>query len=205
MADLSDNFINSICFALALLYLALQAWRLARPFWAMRFEGKLAQLKKLMADNGLTFTEKELRRAVPADYAINTLLHRELTDAREIECRSAFRRSLALFAAALLLTMGLGFFLFRPHGRFLRERPRPSGARNRHRGLRPLPRIEDTLLRCRPNGRKESRGHLTYAFAGNTGSPFTVCSRFLMSRPGASPKSCLYSRENCVGLSYPTA
>lgn len=54
MADLSDNFINSICFALALLYLALQAWRLARPFWAMRFEGKLAQLKKLMADNGLT-------------------------------------------------------------------------------------------------------------------------------------------------------
>ena len=90
MADLSDNFINSICFALALLYLALQAWRLARPFWAMRFEGKLAQLKKLMADNGLTFTEKELRRAVPADYAINTLLHRELTDAREIECRSSF-------------------------------------------------------------------------------------------------------------------
>lgn len=114
MADLSDNFINSICFALALLYLALQAWRLARPFWAMRFEGKLAQLKKLMADNGLTFTEKELRRAVPADYAINTLLHRELTDAREIECRSAFRRALALFAAALLLTMGLGFFYSDP-------------------------------------------------------------------------------------------
>ena len=59
MADLSDNFINSICFALALLYLALQAWRLARPFWAMRFEGKLAQLKKLMADKAGFFKKNQ--------------------------------------------------------------------------------------------------------------------------------------------------
>ncbi len=110
MTALSDQFVNSICFLLALFYLALQCGRLMKPFWAMRFEGKLAELRRLMAQSGLAFTEKDLRRAVPAEAAINGLLFRSMTDARELDCRRAFRRALALFAAAILLTAGLGVF-----------------------------------------------------------------------------------------------
>ncbi len=105
-----DQLLNAVCFLLSLLYLALQCGRLMKPLWAMRFEGKLSELQRLMAQSGLHFTEKELRCAVPAEAAINGLLFRAMTDARELDCRRAFRRALALFAAAIVLTAGLGLF-----------------------------------------------------------------------------------------------